>query len=134
MESRISLITLGVSDLERSLVFYRDGLGLPTTWTADQGVIFLKTSGTRLALYPYANLTRDISPEWEHPRSRFSGITLAHNVRTKEEVDAILLQAERAGGKDRTWGPRDVLGRVWGVLQRSGRVCVGGGVGGVWVS
>lgn len=117
MESRISLITLGVSDLERSLVFYRDGLGLPTTWTADKGVIFLKTSGTRLALYPYANLTRDISPEWEHPRSRFSGITLAHNVRTKEEVDAILLQAELAGGKIERGGHETFWGGYGGYFS-----------------
>lgn len=40
MEPRVSLITLGVADLERSLKFYRDGLGLPTTWTGEKGVVF----------------------------------------------------------------------------------------------
>ncbi len=110
MEPRISLITLGVSNLERSLRFYRDGLGFPTTWTPDKGVIFLQTSGTRLALYPYESLTREISPDWIQPRSRFSGITLAHNVREKGEVDEILMRAERAGAKiekpaqDTFWG------------------------------
>jgi catechol 2,3-dioxygenase-like lactoylglutathione lyase family enzyme len=111
MEARISLITLGVTDLERSLRFYRDGLGLPTTWGADKGVIFFKTSGTTLALYPIDELAKDVGPTWAgERRSRFTGITLAHNVRTKEEVDHLLAQAERAGGKiekpaqDAFWG------------------------------
>ena len=45
MEPRISIITLGVSDLQRSLQFYRDGLGLPTTWTGDKGIVFFQTQG-----------------------------------------------------------------------------------------
>jgi catechol 2,3-dioxygenase-like lactoylglutathione lyase family enzyme len=100
MQPRLSLITLGVDDLERSLRFYRDGLGLPTTWTTDKGVIFFKTRGTVLALYPRAELARDVSPSFEQqPTPKFSGVTLAHNVETREEVDAILAQAERAGGR-----------------------------------
>ncbi len=99
MEPRISLVTLGVADLERSLKFYRDGLGFPTTWNPEQGVIFFKTSGTRLALYPYEKLAIDVSEEWNHPRSRFSGITLAHNVSEKDEVDRILNLAAQAGAK-----------------------------------
>ena len=62
MQPRISLITLGVRDLERSLKFYRDGLGLPTTWTADKGVVFFQTSGTCLAIYPLDKLAEDIGP------------------------------------------------------------------------
>lgn len=110
MEPRISLITLGVADLERSLKFYRDGLGFPTTWSPDRGVIFFKTSGTRLALYPYGKLAEDVSPEWAQPRSRFAGIALAHNVPEKAEVDRILELAASAGGKieraghDTFWG------------------------------
>ena len=50
MEPRISIVTLGVKDLERSLKFYRDGLGLPTTRTAKQGIIFFQMNGTCLAL------------------------------------------------------------------------------------
>jgi catechol 2,3-dioxygenase-like lactoylglutathione lyase family enzyme len=46
VEPRISLITLGVRDLERSLRFYRDGLGLPTTWGTYRGVVFFQTRGT----------------------------------------------------------------------------------------
>jgi hypothetical protein len=110
MEPRISLITLGVSDLERSLRFYRDGLGLPTTWTPDKGVIFFKTAGTCLALYPYDALAKDISPTFPTGRTKFPGIALAHNVRRKEEVDAVLKQAEAASGRieksaqDAFWG------------------------------
>jgi catechol 2,3-dioxygenase-like lactoylglutathione lyase family enzyme len=48
MEPRISIITLGVEDLERSLVFYRDGLGFPTTRKAEDGIVFFQTSGTCL--------------------------------------------------------------------------------------
>jgi len=110
MEPRISLITLGVSDLERSLRFYRDGLGLPTTWTTDRGVIFFKTSGVCLALYPFDKLAEDVNESFHGLRSKFTGITLAHNVREKEEVDRILALAERAGAKiekpagDTFWG------------------------------
>jgi len=99
-----------VKDLERSLRFYRDGLGFPTTWTPDKGVIFFKTSGTTLALYPYDELAKDVSPAFEVPRTKFSGIALAHNVREKSQVDEILKLAERAGAKiekpaqDTFWG------------------------------
>lgn len=110
MEPRISLITLGVQDLQRSLRFYRDGLGLPTTWQPEQGVIFFKTAGTRLALYPYDKLAQDVSPKFDISRSQFTGITLAHNVREKHQVDAVLQLAVAAGGtiekpaQDTFWG------------------------------
>lgn len=110
MEPRVSLITLGVSDLERSLRFYRDGLGLPTSWTLDKGVIFFQTQGVCLALYPYSALANDVGAAFDVPRSKFSGITLAHNVRRREEVDQVLQQALAAGGTietpahDTFWG------------------------------
>jgi uncharacterized protein len=110
MEPRISLITLGVKDLERSLRFYRDGLGLPTTRKAEQGIVFFQTAGTCLALYPYGELAKDVSDAFRAEKPKFTGITLAHNVRTRQEVDAILQQAERAGAKiekpagDTAWG------------------------------
>ena len=97
MEPRISLITLGVADLERSLRFYRDGLGLPTSWTPDKGVIFFRTSGTCLALYPFEKLAEDVSPAMRGPRSPFTGITLAHNVREQPEVDRVMALAAAAG-------------------------------------
>lgn len=111
MEPRISLITLGVDDLDRSLRFYRDGLGFPTTWSVDKGVIFFKTAYTVLALFPYASLAKDAGDAFTgSPRPKFGGIVLAHNVRTRDEVDAVLRQAEAAGGRiekpgrDAFWG------------------------------
>ncbi|HEY4329043.1 MAG TPA: VOC family protein [Phycisphaerae bacterium] len=111
MDSRITLITLGVDSLERSLKFYRDGLGFPTTWTVEKGVIFFKNSGTALALYPFDKLAEDAGPEFMgQARPKFGGIALAHNVRTKPEVDGVLQQAKRAGGTivkaagDTFWG------------------------------
>lgn len=99
MEPRISLITLGVQDLQRSLRFYRDGLGLPTTWTGDRGVIFFQTQGVCLALYPLDELAKDIGLAPDTPCAAYRGITLAHNVRQREDVDRVLQQAETAGAK-----------------------------------
>src|SRR5215218_278625 len=81
VEPRISIITLGVSDLERSLKFYRDGLGLPTTWARDKGVIFFQTTGVCLALYPLHELAKDAMIDPLAQRSAWTGIALAHNVR-----------------------------------------------------
>ena len=110
MEPRISIVTLGVQDLETSLQFYRDGLGFPTTRSADQGIIFFQTGGVCLALYPSEKLAEDVSEDFVVERSKFSGITLAHNVREKAEVDEVLALAERAGAtiekpaQDVFWG------------------------------
>jgi catechol 2,3-dioxygenase-like lactoylglutathione lyase family enzyme len=110
MENRISIITLGVKDLERSLRFYRDGLGFKTTRKSEEGIIFFQTNGVCLALYPYDKLAEDVSKEFLMPKSKFSGITLAHNVRSREEVITIMKQAENAGAKiekpaqDTFWG------------------------------
>ena len=99
MEPRISLITLGVDDLERSLRFYRDGLGLPTTWIPEKGVIFFKTRGTCLALYPFDKLAEDVNPSMRAERPKLSGVALAYNTRTKGEVDEVMQKAGRAGGR-----------------------------------
>ena len=110
MEPRISLLTLGVKDLQSSLRFYRDGLGFPTTWEVDKGVIFFQTAGVRLALYPYDALAKDVSDAFLVERAKFPGITLAHNVRTREEVDQVLELARKAGATlekpahDTFWG------------------------------
>jgi len=98
MEARISIITLGVKDLARSFRFYHEGLGMPTQSKVEDGIIFFQTSGTRLALYPLEKLSEDISPNLTPKGSDFTGITLAHNTRTKEEVDQVLQLAEKAGG------------------------------------
>ena len=99
MEPRISIVTLGVSDLKRSYEFYHEGLGLPTTRTPESGIIFFQTGGVCLALYPLDKLAEDISPSQSPERGQFPGITLAHNTKSKDEVDAILSLAEKAGGK-----------------------------------
>lgn len=107
MEPRISIITLGVSDLSRAISFYRDGLGLPMR-SANDRIAFFDLQGVQLALYPMGALAEDaaVPPE----RSGFSGITLAQCVRTREDVDALLKIAERAGGqvvktaRDVFWG------------------------------
>jgi len=98
MEARISIITLGVKDLERSFRFYHEGLGLPTLNKVEDGMLFFQTSGTRLALYPLDKLVQDVSPVLTNERARFPGITLAHNTRTRAEVDQVLKLAEKAGG------------------------------------
>jgi catechol 2,3-dioxygenase-like lactoylglutathione lyase family enzyme len=99
MEPRITLLTLGVSDLPRAVLFYRDGLGFPTTYQDGDGVAFFETGGPRLSLYPLDDLAADIGPDIVPSRSGFGGITIAHNVRTKEEVAPVLALAEKAGGR-----------------------------------
>lgn len=99
MEPRISIVTLGVRDFDRALRFYRDGLGFTTKAKKGDPIAFFQTAGTRLALYPLDKLAEDISPDVYPPKGGFGGITLAHNVRTKEEVAKVLACAEKAGGK-----------------------------------
>lgn len=126
MEPRVSLITLGVNDLERSLRFYRDGLGLPTTWTADKGVVFFQTQGTCLGLYPLGELAKDVGWDSAAAQQPSCRITLAHNVRERAEVDQVLRQAESAGAtiekpaQDTFWGGyagyfSDPDGHLWEV-------------------
>jgi catechol 2,3-dioxygenase-like lactoylglutathione lyase family enzyme len=110
MQPRISIITLGVADLARSHRFYAEGLGLPTTRDPADGILFFQTHGTTLALYPYAELAADVGEAFTEPRSKFGGITLAHNVRTRAEVDELLAAAAAAGAEiikpadDTDWG------------------------------
>ena len=110
MEPRISIITLGVADLGRSIRFYRDGLGFPTEAKDDAEIAFFMTGGTRLALYPLDRLAEDIAIGLPVSKGGFSGMTLAHNVRQKEEVASVLAMAEKAGGsivkpaQDAFWG------------------------------
>ena len=107
METRISLVTLGVTDLARSTAFYRDGLGLPATEDFP-GIVFFKLKGAWLSLYPREDLAADATVP--SGGQGFRGITLAHNVGSKEEVDAVLKQAESAGARivktarDADWG------------------------------
>jgi len=108
MEPRISIITLGVSDLARSVKFYRDGLGLPTNYQDGEGIAFFQLSGTWLALYPTDALAEDACLPAE--RAHFGGVTLAHNVPSKTAADAVIAEALAAGATllkpaaDTFWG------------------------------
>lgn len=98
MKPKISLITLGISDLEKSLKFYRDGLGFKThNYKEGQDAVFFEMDGTWLSLFPKDKLAEDITVS--SSGSGFTGITLAHNVGTKEEVDKVYELAILAGAK-----------------------------------
>ena len=107
--SRVTIFTLGVADLRKATEFYEAVLGtLPNT--SSDGITFIELPGTWLALYPFEKLTEDISPEIPATRSGFSGVTLAHNARSKDDVVAIVKHAESAGARvvkepqDTFWG------------------------------
>jgi catechol 2,3-dioxygenase-like lactoylglutathione lyase family enzyme len=128
MEPRISLITLGVSDLERAIAFYRDGLGLPLR-PGTEGVAFFQTAGTWLALFPRDALAADARVP--AAGTGFRAFSLAHNVRTREDVDRVLAQAVRAGAtllkpaRDADWGGysgyfADPDGFLWEVAWNPG--------------
>lgn len=131
MKPRISVLTLGVADLERSLAFYRDGLGLPTEGIIGREfehgavVFFSLAGGLKLAIWAQDDLAYDtglakapISP---------TALTIGHNVRHREEVDEVMAQAERAGAdivkpaRETFFGGyagyfRDPDGHVWEVV------------------
>jgi len=101
MSPRITVLTLGVSDLERALAFYRDGLGFSTEGIVGQEfeygavVFFDLQDGLRLALWPRTSIAKDSGvPLHEHRPGNF---TIGHNVSSDEEVDAVMALAERAG-------------------------------------
>jgi len=94
MKPRISMITLGVSDLERARVFYRDGLGLPEFPTPGD-VAFFDLTGTWLGLYGRADLAEDA--DVDDDGNGFPGVALAHNLSSREEVDALYAEALAAG-------------------------------------
>jgi catechol 2,3-dioxygenase-like lactoylglutathione lyase family enzyme len=94
MEQRISIITLGVADLQKSSGFY-ERLGWRRSTASGDGIVFFQAGGMALALYPRDELAKDtnVGPEGEG----FKGISLAYNVRGREEVDLVLAEAEAAG-------------------------------------
>ena len=95
MEPRISLITLGVADLERATRFYAECLGLPRLETPPS-ITFFELGKTWLALWPWESLAADagLAPQG----SGFRGFALAHNVRSPAEVEALLARAAAGGG------------------------------------
>ncbi len=131
MKPRISLITLGVDDLEKSLVFYRDGLGLPT-----QGIIgaefehgavafFDLQAGMKLAIWQRANIAYDAGVPLGAPST--TELTLGHNVASRVEVDKVMEQAKKAGAaiiksaQDTFWGGysgyfKDPDGHLWEIV------------------
>jgi len=130
MKPRITLITLGVNDLERSLIFYRDGLGLPTRGIVgtefEHGAVafFDLQNSLRLALWRRSSIAHDTAIPIQPPSA--TDFTIGHNVTSKEEVDAVMAQATRAGAKiikpagDTFWGGyagyfQDPDGHVWEV-------------------
>jgi catechol 2,3-dioxygenase-like lactoylglutathione lyase family enzyme len=101
MKPHVTLITLGVDDLERSLAFYRDGLGLQTPGIVGQGfaygsvAFFNLQPGLKLAIWNRASIAHDTGMVEAAPSP--TEFTLAHNVRSREEVDEVMRQAEGAG-------------------------------------
>ncbi len=114
MKARISVITLGVDDLERALAFYRDGLGLESEGIVGKefpygAVAFFDLQpGLKLALWPRKSIAHDTGLAQGTPCA--TELTLGHNVGTKEEVDAVMAQACSAGAtlvkpaQDTFWG------------------------------
>lgn len=96
MEQRISIVTLGVADLERSRGFY-ERLGWRRSVRDAEGVVFFQAGGVVLALYPRAELAKDANVGREGPE--FAGVTLSYNTRSRHEVDAVLAEAVAAGAK-----------------------------------
>jgi len=94
MNPRISMITLGVRDLQKSIAFY-EKLGFPRM-ESPPSVAFFTLNGTWLGLYDREALAEDVGVPAEG--SGFAGITLAHNVHSESEADAVLEAAVAAGG------------------------------------
>ncbi len=128
MRPRIKVITLAVSDLEESLAFYRDGMGLPTqgiigTEFEDGAVVFFNMNDDLiLALYPRAALAKDAKVPATPPSP--AELSIGHIVKSRQEVDAVMEQAEQAGATitdpphDRFWGGysgyfQDLDGHLW---------------------
>ncbi|MFP7296845.1 VOC family protein [Neobacillus niacini] len=131
MKSRISVITLGVDDLERSLRFYKDGLGLPTEGIVGQefehgAVAFFELqSGLKLAIWQRKDIAHDTGLK-QTPISP-TEFTIGHNVARKEDVDSVMEEARKAGAMiivpahDTFWGGysgyfQDPDGHLWEVV------------------
>lgn len=107
MEQRISIVTLGVAELERSRKFY-ERLGWRRSMSKAEGVVFFQAGGMALALYPRAELAKDA--QLSADGAGFRGVALAYNARSRQEVDTVLAEAKSAGAKilkpaqDASWG------------------------------
>jgi uncharacterized protein len=103
MQPRITVITLGVDDLDAAVRFYRDGLGFPTEGIVGQELehgavaFFDLQPGLRLALWPRASIAHDSGLAPSPPSA--TEMTLGHNVASRDEVDAVMAQAAAAGAR-----------------------------------
>ena len=125
MKPKISLITFAARDLERMLVFYRDGLGFPLhNYKPGDDMVMFRLEGTWLGLFPREASAADAGISAEG--SGFSGVTLSHNAPSKEDVDRVFAEAVAAGAKavkrpqDVDWGGysgyfADPEGNLWEV-------------------
>jgi predicted lactoylglutathione lyase len=129
MEPRLSLITLGVTDLKKSRSFYVDGLGWKPSSASNDNVVFIQLNGFALGLFSHTALAEDAGITAD--RSNFRGFSLAYNTRNREEVDEVMAHAEKAGAKitkpaqDTFWGGyagyfADPDGFLWEVAYNSG--------------
>jgi uncharacterized protein len=131
MKPRIAVITIGVDNLEKSVAFYRDGLSLPT-----QGIIgaefehgavafFELQAGVKLAIWPRTSIAYDTGMPPGPPSA--TEFTLGHNVASKEEVDTVMVQAQKAGAcivkpaQETFWGGyagyfQDPDGHLWEIV------------------
>jgi uncharacterized protein len=106
VEQRVSLVTLGVTDLARSRRFY-EALGWKTGAAPSDDVVFFQAGGMIVALWDRASLAED---SVDTDCGGWGGVTLAYNTRSPDEVDAVLAEAERAGatigrpGAETFWG------------------------------
>ena len=103
MKPHITLLTLGVSDLQRAVEFYRDGLGFPTEgivgaeFTHGAVAFFTLSSGLKLALWPRESLAADSGLALQPPSS--TEMSLGHNVASEKEVNDVMQQAAQAGAR-----------------------------------
>ncbi len=123
MEQRMSLVTLGVADLRRARRFYEHGLGWKPGFSSDD-VVFYETGGPIIALWNRRDLAADA--QIEDDESTFGGVALAHNVRSRPDVEAVLAEAAAAGAailksaEETAWGGyagyfADLDGHLWEV-------------------
>ena len=112
MEQRLSLVTLGVADLARARAFY-EALGWRTGAAPADDVVFFQSGGMIVALWGRDQLAEDSGVEDE---GGWGGVTLAHNVRSPEEVDAVIAEAEKAGARIVRPGGKTFWGGYSGVF------------------
>lgn len=124
MSLRISVITLGVEDLDRARRFYEEGLRAPVR-TSRSGVVYLELPGVRVALYPRPELAQYLGFPEEEPLS--VGTVLSWNLPSEEDVAAVMARAALAGAEilrapeQMAWGGfagsfRDLDGHVWEIV------------------